>query len=345
MLVLPDATTGVSLGAIDVERVQGDTEDKYAARGPFHQRVDVLVGAKGERLEVSVAVQSRNTRGDAGQSDPLPRSEHGAEVPVLPLHLRRDVALLLDEPLAGGTPLALILPSPLDAGSAKWLLIMVEVLDAPPNETEIDRARAGLAAADTLLAAIADAPNEDRIAEANALAAIESGEGRRTALLVLADMRGATLAAELALALDDAGLAEFAARLTAARVAPSEEFGWQLERQALLHATATLAAEGVPLALESVLVRRAGQAGRFAVVLEEAAASASLDDAEAWLKKENLAYHEDTDPSARVRAYNWLVRRGANPAGYEPLATLEARRAALRAARSGAGVAPAGLDR
>jgi hypothetical protein len=334
-VVLPDETFVLTLGAIDVERVAGDTEGVFSAYGPFPQRVDVLVGATAERLEVGVAVQTRDTRGAAAEAGPLRRTEHGAEVAVRPLDLRRDVALLLDGPLAGGTPVALQLPSPLDAGAATSLLVFIEGLDEPPNDAEVETARARLAAADALHAAVADAPNEQRIAEANALVSIASGEGRRTALLVLADTRGATLAADLALTLEETALADFAARLAAARVAPGEDIGWQLEREALHHAAAALATDGAQLALEAVLVRRAGHAGRFAAVLEEVAASASLADADAWLVHENLVYLEDSDPAARVRAHNWLVQRGAAPVGYEPFAAPETRRAVLRAARAG----------
>jgi len=336
-VVLPDETVALTLGAIDVEHAAGDTRGVFAAHGPFPQRVDVLVGATAERLEVGVGVQTRDTHGAAADKVPVLRSDHGAEVLVRPLDLRRDIALLLDGPLVGGTPVALQLPSPLDAGSAKWLLVLIEGLDEPPNDAEVETARLRLAAADTLHAAVADAPNAQRIAEANALQAIAAGDGRRTALLFLADIRGAALAADLALTLDDAALADFAARIAAARVAPGEDIGWQLEREALRHAAATLAADTPPLALEAVLVRRAGQAGRFAAVLEEAAASATLADADAWLTHENRVYLEDSDPAARVRAHHWLDERGAVPVGFEPLAAPEARRAALRAASAGPG--------
>ena len=55
-------------------------------------------------------------------------------------------------------------------------------------------------------------------------------------------------------------------------------------------------------------------------------------------------YLEDSSPSARVRAYDWLAARGRAPQGYEPLGPARERRRALDAAlESGGGtVTPAG---
>ncbi|MEZ6017343.1 MAG: hypothetical protein R3F49_19675 [Planctomycetota bacterium] len=352
-LLLDGAVVALALSAIDVDRVADDFLREYSDIGPYLQRIEVLVGYAGDALEVAVAVvdRDRTERATMG-SDPtatgsdasLPRrSEHGPERRLGAQALRRDFATLSAAPVSGGAPLAVLVPSPLDAGAARFFLVRIEVVPTAEDQTQgateradPARAEARLAAADALYAALADAPDARWLEARNALAAIQQNDGRRTALLTLADGRGATLAAELALVSDDEGLAAFAARLAGLQVGPRADIGWLLERAALRHAAALLADDTAPEALRAGLLRRAGQAGRFPGVLDDVAtASKSLPELEARLNDENLLYLEDSDPAARLRAFRWLSARDAAPAGFAALDPPEVRRAALRAARQG----------
>jgi len=90
--------------------------------------------------------------------------------------------------------------------------------------------------------------------------------------------------------------------------------------------------------LEGVLARQAGEAGRDAATLEEVVAGANgLEDLATRLISENLLFLEDTSPSARCRAYDWLVARCRAPEGYDPLDTRTKRRAALERALDSTG--------
>jgi hypothetical protein len=64
-------------------------------------------------------------------------------------------------------------------------------------------------------------------------------------------------------------------------------------------------------------------------MLRAANSRASLD---ARLVSENLIYLEDSSPSARVRANDWLAARGRAPAGFDPLGPPRQRREALERA-------------
>jgi hypothetical protein len=87
--------------------------------------------------------------------------------------------------------------------------------------------------------------------------------------------------------------------------------------------------------MRTLLTLHAGEAGRRAASLEEVLGAArTLSGLRARLAAENAIYLEDNDPAARVRAYEWLAARNLAPAGYDPLAPVEARRAALEAAMS-----------
>ncbi len=383
-LIVPAGSTAVlAVGAIDVEPIADDFLGEYAARGPFPQRAELSVALDGGAVAVAVAVQRRDGTGDA-DGEPARQSAVGAEAPVAPRALRRDLALLDVGPVRGGAPVVALAPSPLAGGAARWLAFGVEVLAelsgdatapgaaaapaaplsgevsgtvtagaAPGPAGELQRARAAVAAADTLHAAVAEAPDPERQLDRLALAAIAADDGRRTALLSLADRRGAPLAAALATVLDADELGVLCAPLADVRVEAQSaaagigasgatqgaELGWQLERAALRYAAAALSGAAPPLALDAVLVARGGHAARFPGLLDDIARGArSVAEADAWFVQENLVHLEDSDPAARVRAERWLAPRGAVPANYDALGSAEARRAALRAAREG--VAP-----
>jgi hypothetical protein len=80
----------------------------------------------------------------------------------------------------------------------------------------------------------------------------------------------------------------------------------------------------------SLMLRHAGELGRFPTLIEDAlAASNSCEQFSARLAYENQVFLSDASPAARVRAYDWLVVRGLAPVGYNPLGTRSVRRKAL----------------
>jgi hypothetical protein len=118
--------------------------------------------------------------------------------------------------------------------------------------------------------------------------------------------------------------------------------GWLLDRTCLLQLTAILGDNKLPPELASVLARYAGEAGRnpssMDQVLKGATGSADL---RSRLVAENLVLLEDSSPSSRVRALDWLAQQGRAPAGYDPLAPPRARREALEKALNDASAASA----
>jgi len=348
-VLLEGTTTATSLGAIDVERPRNDFLRELSARGPYSQRVELIVGLTASGLEVVVGATRRKGPADEDEA-PLRRSAHGDVAQVRATELRHDVALLSDRPWEGGAPLMVLVPSPLDAGAASHILFSIEVLDTAPSEALRTAAARRVADADRLYRAIDEAPDAERLADARALVAIAKDDGRRPVLSVLAETRGAPLAGELALVLDEAELAVFATRIAAAQPTPGPQLGWQLERAALLYAAELAIAATPPPALGGVLARRFGQAGRFPGLLEDVAFT-SPDRAAAnarWIQ-ENRIYLEDSDASARLRALDWLRERGLAPEGYDALGTADARRAALRSAEASrasesAGQSPTALN-
>lgn len=252
---------------------------------------------------------------------------------------------LMELPVADGRQLVLSLP---EVGG--WLAFEFE-FDAQSVEP---RALALLAAARASAdraaqrAEQARQPFDRRVFEAqrrrSALEALARPERARAALLTLADPGGARLAGDLALAASAPDLAEFAAlaqqRLGADPAILSEagSTGLALERLAL-EITLRWASEGrLADELEAALWLHGGELGRFpSTWLELARDAGSIADLERAIVQENLGFLEDPTPTARVRAFDFLTKRGLAPAGFDPLASREARRQALAAAAEAQG--------
>lgn len=172
---------------------------------------------------------------------------------------------------------------------------------------------------------------------AKSLRSLEWMSTRRRALIHLADLTHASLTRDLALSATTTPLQEVAQKITA-RVdelgasPDAEQLGLWLE-QASLWVLASLLRTGLPYELEAILVRHLGQAGRHAASLEELAANANgLEQLQRLIEEENFIFLQDSSPSARVRAYDWLVGRDRAPLDFDPLAPVAQRRAAIRKA-------------
>lgn len=256
--------------------------------------------------------------------------------------------VLDDAPASGGEPWRLELPARAPRDEALTVALELEAL-ARGDDTErareaLERARRGIEASiRAARSAASELSGEDglRIRTDSALRALARPALERPALLFLADEAGAPLVAELALVADAETLADclLSLRQHLASVAPDSidagQLGWQLESAAWRWLAGLAGDEerehAPPLELAGLLLREAGEAGRYPdLLLDAVEASADLATLRARLTRENLIFLEDADPAARVRAYDWLEARGAAPEGFDPLGPADARRAALR---------------
>ena len=170
---------------------------------------------------------------------------------------------------------------------------------------------------------------------------------QRPALLMLAAEAGAALAEDFALVAPSAWLEEYATRLVGEDVPADlardpEEVALRLEGEAFRLLAARALAENLSAEGNALLLRHAGELGRFPDVIEDAvAASTTLDALRLRLADENRVFLEDTGAAARLRAHEWLVARGLGVEGFEPLAGRSERRAALEAWRLASATATA----
>ncbi len=135
------------------------------------------------------------------------------------------------------------------------------------------------------------------------------------------------MAEEVALAAADDLVAK-----AARAVATTDLSGWAIERAALCAIRSELGAGDPSASLAEILGRRGGAAGRSAdAFFALADRASSLEELDRLLVAENEALLEDASPAMRVRASEWLARRGRAPRGYDPLAPAAERRAALEA--------------
>lgn len=195
-----------------------------------------------------------------------------------------------------------------------------------PTEPEIDEAR-------SLAASLAPpAPtNAHSAALAASLRGTKSPAESRSALTFAALDAEAPVTAETAVLADDKTLLLLAAAAAASLDAPGfDDAGWRIDR-ATLAALAKLSAENaLDRPLGAVVSARYGEVGRDLPALARfAAASATRADLDRRLEAEHLICLDDSSPSARVRAFDWLAARNAAPAGYDPLGPAKQRRAAV----------------
>lgn len=264
---------------------------------------------------------------------------------------RRESLALDEAPAPGGAPLVFVVPARFAGDDTGAFVVELSVADAPLDPLDRERHAASVVRlsadiADTERAARMRAEHlssgESFIREVtSAFQALDDVRSQRPALVFLADATGAPLAEDLALVASDAELAAYvkllrgsaAANATANDAGPASdgrELGWRLERGAYRHLTARPADAVLAPELAGILLRHAGEAGRFAGTIEDLLRdSASVADLDLRLVRENRIFLEDSLPGARVRAFDWLAARGLAPAEFDPLASVAARRAAL----------------
>ncbi len=358
-----------ALGLLGAEQVENplDWLDEVPDGEPVRKAVQVLVGnaAAGpgvafliedvqpgwwrpveEEQDVAsalAAAQSAEAGDDAAAAEPEP----APAPPDARRVLRREIVLLDVAPRPGEGPLLVLVPRIYRKGEVEAFACVVTV-DAPADDAE------ALAALAERLGALRAAGEERARSEpyteaqltalrrTSALEALATPGTRREALLFYAQGLGTPLADDLALAGTDALLGAYAAAVLAAfdeldepalaLLADDAALAWHFE-SAAYRLLADRASRGeLEPELAALLVRHAGEAGRFPGSIEDAIAAArGVPDLERRFAEENRIFLEDSSPAARVRAYDWLELRGEAPAGYDPLADRDARRAALRA--------------
>ncbi|MBN2489769.1 MAG: hypothetical protein JXQ29_02845 [Planctomycetes bacterium] len=248
-----------------------------------------------------------------------------------------------------GSALALVLPAPgADAACTRLVaLLRVEPVSADPDPglaAALEACRRDLEAAAGQGAAGSAGVLPDVTAPVRNLAWRST---RRSALAFLGDFTGACLVEDVALVLDDWVLERIGTavldRLSAGEngelccPADPRALGWCLQQVTGEVLCTVVRERRPPPEVEGLVARCAGEVGRepgrLGAIFERADGPEAL---ERMLVQANLLSLEDPAPAARIRAYDWLLRRGAAPAGYDPLASRKARQEALRQAEAAA---------
>ncbi len=266
-----------------------------------------------------------------------------------PLAIRGECILLEDRLPVDGSPLVLVLPSPF-RGSSQTYVVQLESwgADQPQTEAQTAQREAGETRMQGLLAADAEQAiggphleNSARLTWATAVESLRLVEDNRAALVFLASRQRAQLASDLALSADRKTLTEFVANHLASGgtlpLSPDEArsaaLGVQIETNALRFLAERADNEPLRPSLDAVFISRVGALARYPDgVLEVIAQSHSLEDLDDRLLAENRNFLADSDPSTRVRAFDWLAARNEAPAGFDPLGERDERRVALKAA-------------
>ncbi len=106
---------------------------------------------------------------------------------------------------------------------------------------------------------------------------------------------------------------------------------WQVEREAIGCLASRIDRGAASPAERGLLLRHYGEAAKFATDLAaHALHSETLDAFVTKVMTENRRLLASPDPASRVRAFDWLVDRSAAPTGFDPFASRDSRRAALR---------------
>jgi hypothetical protein len=249
-----------------------------------------------------------------------------------------------------GSAAVFLLPPPQDGFDTTAVAAVVSLTGPPADdasrlawqrellhcEADIERNAASLREPARAPPAGADWPAAESVVEGLAAPAHQ-----RSSLVFLGSAIDALLTRDLAIIGDDEVVHELAnAALKNPDLAGGRlrgaELAWALESCSLELLLQRMAAAPLPPQLEACLVRRAGQVGRESDALAGVLKlSHSLSDLDQQLVRANLIMLEEMAPSARVRAYDWLLARGKAPEGFDPLAPSRQRRAALAKLPSG----------
>ena len=175
-----------------------------------------------------------------------------------------------------------------------------------------------------------------------ALRELDDPQRRRAVLVFLAEQGDASICQDVAMLCDDSLLQQIAESIkrdapAAIDAANLPQFTWVLDRSAVQALQPQLTKAEIPPELFAVLTQHFGEPGRHSAAVDDIMHSCTSEqDLQTRLVAENFIYLEDSSPSSRVRAYQWLSARKLAPAGFDPLGSPKARREALDQALSGA---------
>jgi hypothetical protein len=297
---------------------------------------------------------------------PLPTESDSAEEKhknVTPLlAVQREVALI-DRQVDVREDFAIILPFRFAKSDAPAVAIVIDVFHDPGSSRHlaalsraVEDGRHSAELAGRLPIGVATGRGESSFVTA-AIGALSTPQKIRGSLVYLSGQTNALLCQDVALVADDQTLTLLAKKIREDAARPGSPttqpdvasdlaaFGWRLDRVTFDMLGKLVADNKLPTELAAVLSDHTGEAGRHASSFEEIGRNlTSRRDFDSRLVAENLIYLEDSSPSSRVRAFDWLAARNLGPAGYEPLGPLRARRAALDRALAAptAAVAPTG---
>ncbi|MCE9592878.1 MAG: hypothetical protein K8S98_01690 [Planctomycetes bacterium] len=323
--------------------------------------VDVPDDSAGSSRRVQVAIHYPRTAGAAPAVEAAITVDGPSMEDAAGAGQATDRELLALAPLAvgDGRTLVLAMPYRFSKSPAQALCAVIHVAGGTDDPAHAEALRVCLenlkrSADEAGAAAKGFAPGAARWTGLEAaIAALSDASVRRASLVYLCGQGEAAICQDVALVADDAAMDQLCAMVIKAAADPvvprtAESLGWVLDRLSLQMLSQQLAAGKLPADLSAVLVQHTGQVGRSSAALEEVLKSAaSRADLQTRLMAENFIQLEDSSPAARVaarvRACDWLVSRGAAPAGFDPLGPPRERREALEKALSGVSkVTPAG---
>ncbi|MHC5210640.1 MAG: hypothetical protein ACYTG2_07975 [Planctomycetota bacterium] len=279
-------------------------------------------------------------------------------VAVVTESLQREIALVqLPAGFEAGS-VAVVVPWPVTTRSGAALVVSLEVLAAPRPGTPAAREHARTLARcleEVSQDALPPSPTEglprglvsalQGLLEATPprsdpeTDAAPDTVGQRGTLLYLSELVGAELAQDIALSAEPALVDALARAMLAsgseqASIGETPEgIGAVLERLAFQMLLDDSGLDEPPPEHEALLILHAGEVGRSGALLAGLLADQpALDTLATRITAENIAFLQHSSPASRVRAFDWLRKRHLAPDGYDPLATRDERRAALRAA-------------
>ncbi|MFT7671389.1 MAG: hypothetical protein ACI8X5_004107 [Planctomycetota bacterium] len=263
-------------------------------------------------------------------------------------HLREN--LVLESPASqSGEQYRFLVSTPTPQSPLAGKILELRIHRTPEASDEFlaatERGRASLDASLELARASSEVfqvESEFGLERVRAIEAMETVELRRPALLFLSAATDAECTNGLILIADNESIASYLdcvqQRL---EQSPAEQdvagqFGWLLE-QSTYHWLALLSADPeqeIPDEFASLLVRNAGELGRYPdLVLEAVLTSSDQSELAERFVQENLIFLNDNHPAARLRAHDWLSAMGKATPGYDPLGPRDERRDALAASQ------------
>lgn len=224
-----------------------------------------------------------------------------------------------------------------EAGSARAWCFVIEVdsVESSSVASELEACRASIEAVTAEIERTRVRPTSAALRArevSSALEALADAKRRRAALRWLALSSDASLTLDLALTMSDAHLDGFSAAVRAVDSSDLEAaaVAWALDRAAWRWLVARAQEGELDDVAEAMLLRHAGEVGRYPSTLASfAKRSKSTDEMEQRVTEENLLLLEDGNPASRVRAFDWLRARDAAPEGFDPMAPAKARKDAL----------------